>query len=122
MLRHFRTAAPDPGIVVLTGPGVSDPADGILIFHFGDQHDLPEVRSQLPVVVGTSKNAGGVLDAGREVIALSELLAAKDLDAVARREMAERTGQARTELAATIAGAFGPGQPGARWQLINATG
>jgi hypothetical protein len=120
MLRHFITVASDPGTDVVTGPGVNDPADGMLIFHFGDQHDLPEVRSQLPVVVGTSKSAGEVLDAGREVIALNELLAAKDLDAVARREIAERAGQARTELATAIAGAFGPGQPGARWQLIAA--
>jgi hypothetical protein len=120
MLRHFITAATDPGTDVLTGPGVNDPADGILAFHFGDQHDLPEVRSLLPVVVGTSKNAAAVLDAGREVIALNELLATKDLDAVARREIAERAGQARTELAAAMARAFGPGQPGARWQLINA--
>ena len=121
MLRHFITVATDPGTDVLSGPGVNDPADGILVFHFGDKHDLPEVRSLLPVVVGTSKNAGAVLDAGREVIALNELLEAKDLDAVARREIAERAGQAHTELASTIAGAFGPGQPGARWQLITAT-
>lgn len=121
MLRHFITAATGPGTDVLTGPGVNDPADGILIFHLGDQQDLPEVRSPLPVVMGTSKNAGAVLDAGREVIALNELLEAKDLDAVARREIAERAGQARAELAAAVAGAFGPSQPGARWQLITAT-
>jgi hypothetical protein len=122
MLRHFITAATDPRNDELTGPGVNEPADGILIFHFGGQHNLPEVTSVLPVVVGTSKNAGAVLDAGREVIALNELLEADDLDAVARREIAERAGQARTELAATIAEAFGPGQPGARWQLINTSG
>jgi hypothetical protein len=120
MLRHFITAATDPGTDVVAGPGINDPADGMLIFHFGDQLDLPEVRSLLPVVVGTSKSAGEVLDAGREVIALNELLAAKDLDAVARQEIAERAGQARTDLAAAIAAAFGPGQPGARWQLVNA--
>ena len=109
MLRHFITAATDPGTDILSGPAVKDPADGILIFHFGDQHDLPKVRSPLPAVVGTSKNAMAVLDAGRELIALNELLSADDLDAVARREIAERAGQARAELAATVTGAFSPG-------------
>ena len=121
MLRHFITAATDPGTDVLHGPAVKDPADGILIFHFGDQNDLPEVRSPLPAVVGTSKNAMAVLDAGRELIALNELLSADDLDVVARREIVERAGQARAELAATVIGAFSPAQPGARWKLINAT-
>jgi hypothetical protein len=119
MLRHFITTATDPETDVLTGPAVNDPADGMVIFHFGDQHDLPQVRSPLPVVAGTSKNSAAVLDAGREVIALGELLSADDLDAVARREIAERAGQARAELAAAIAGAFSPGQPAAHWQLIN---
>ncbi|MFZ0271673.1 MAG: hypothetical protein WAL34_07470, partial [Acidobacteriaceae bacterium] len=94
----------------------------ILIFHFGNQHDLPEVRSLLPAVAGTSETAADVLDAGRELIALNELLSSDDLDAVARREIAERAGQARAELAAAVAWAFSPGQPGARWQLLNANG
>jgi hypothetical protein len=119
MLRHFVTAASDRGTDVIIGPTVDDPADGILVFHFGDQHDLPEVRSVLPAVAGISKNAEAVLDAGREVMALDELLSAGDLDAVARQEITERAGHARAELAAIAAGAFSPSQPGVRWMMLN---
>jgi hypothetical protein len=120
MLRHFITTATDPGTDALTGPDVNSPADGILIFHFGDEHDLPEIKSPLPVVIGTSKNARAVLDVGRDLIALDELLSAGDLDAVARREITERAGQTRAELAAAVVAAFSPGKPWARWLLLTA--
>ena len=107
------------GTDAVTGLDVASPADGVLIFHFGDDHDLPEIRSSLPVVAGISKNARAVLDAGREVIALEELLSSDGLDAAARREITERAGQARAELAAVLAAAFSPGKPWARWLLVN---
>lgn len=117
MLRHFITTATEPGTDVPT-PDENGPADGILIFHFGD-HGLPEIRSSLPVVVGTTKNARAVLDAGREVIALEETLSAGGLDTAAVRELTERAGQARVELTAVLATAFSPGKSWTRWVLVN---
>jgi hypothetical protein len=122
MLRHFITAATDPGTGLVNGPAVDDPADGILIFHFGTKHDLPMIKSPLPAVAGITGNARAVLDAGRELLALNELLSADILDAVARREINERVGQAQTELAVAMAEAFSPTQPATRWYLLGTAG
>jgi len=122
MLRHFTTMATGPDTNTVGGPDATSPADGVLIFHFGDDHNLPEVRSSLPVVVGISKNTGTVLDAGYEVIALDELLSSDGLDATARREITERAGQARAELAAVLTAAFSPGKPWAQWKLVTQAG
>jgi hypothetical protein len=119
MLRHFTTTTTDRDTDAVTGPDVASPADGLLIFHFGDDRDLPEITSSLPVVVGICQNTRAVLDAGREVIALEELSSSDGLDAAARREITERAGQARAELAGVLAAAFSPGQPCARWLLVN---
>jgi len=120
MLRHFVTVATDPGTALVNGPAVDDPADGVLIFHFGTEDDLPAVSSPLPAVAGTTGNAVAVLEAGRELLALNELLSAGVLDAVARREVSERAGQAQAEVAAAMAEAFSPAHASTRWYLVDA--
>ncbi|XVV02478.1 ATP-binding protein [Actinosynnema sp. CA-248983] len=121
MLRHFVTAASERDSKRLDGPTVGDAADGLLLFHFGGETDVPQLDSVLPVAVGISDAAGDVLDAGRQVLALEELQQDATLDAVARREVGERLGQATAELAAVLAGAFSPTRPGTQWQLANGT-
>lgn len=121
MLRHFVTVATDPGTALVKGPAVDDPADGVLIFHFGTEDDLPAVSSPLPAVAGTTGNAAAVLEAGRELLALNELLSAGVLDAVARREVIERAGQAQAEVAAEMAEAFSSAHASTRWSLLGAT-
>jgi len=120
MLRHFITTTTDGTTEVIPGPVVDDPADGILIFHFGDENDIPAIESPLPAVAGTTSTAAAVLNVGRELLALNELLSSGSLDSVARKEVTERVGQAQATLAATMAGAFSPSQPTTRWRLLNA--
>lgn len=120
MLRHFITAASGPDSRPQQGPGVGDAADGLLLFHVGGAHDIPSIESALPVAVGVSDAAGNVLDAGRQVLALEELQQDAALDAVARREVSERLGQATAELAAVLANAFSPTRVGTQWHLMGA--
>jgi hypothetical protein len=117
MLRHFLTQATDAETNLVTGPEVGGPADGLLIFHFGTEETTPAIDSALPSVVGISHKAQDVLGAARYLHALEELTLGKDLDAVARRELAERLGQANAELAARLAEAFSPNLLAATWSL-----
>ncbi len=118
MLRHFITTASESDTGTISGPQIEDPADGLLIFHFGDERNLPAVTSPLPVAIGISARADTVLEAGRYLLALQELLEDATLDAVARREVTERLGQARAMLATELTEAFVPGRSGTRWQLL----
>lgn len=122
MLRHFITTTSDGTTEMIPGPAIDDPADGILIFHFGDEHDIPAIDSPLPAVAGTTSMAATVVNAGRELLALNELLSSGSLDSVARKEVTERAGQAQATLAAAMAAAFSPVQPGTRWCLPNKPG
>lgn len=117
-LRHFPTDVSSTDTGYVQGPEAGGAADGLLIFHFGDREDIPQINSELPVVVGISKEARRVLDIGRELIAHEELAATVgEEEWVARRELLERAGQIRVELAATITKAFKPGSEGATWFL-----
>lgn len=119
MLRHFvtRVSAASTDIV---GPTSDSGTDGLLIFHVGSHCELPMIQTPLPVAIGTSDAAGQVLDAGREVFALSELSRDDAIDSVARREVVERLSQATSTLAATLAAAFQPTREGTHWRLITA--
>ena len=119
MLRHFETRATDAETGRLTGCRLGDPADGILVFHFGDESNLPVIDSPLPGVVGVSADATSVLIAARYVHALEELSYNDDLDAVARRELTERLAQANAVLATRLAAAFAPNQFAAKWYLLH---
>ena len=83
-LRHFPTIASSADTEHILGPKIGDAADGLLIFHFGDREDIPRVDSELPVVVGITKEARQVLDLGRELIAHEELARAVSEDWVAQ--------------------------------------
>ncbi|MET8323338.1 hypothetical protein [Micromonospora sp. NPDC005189] len=118
MLRHFVTKATDAETGTIEGCQVGHPSDGMLIFHFGDDTNLPQVTSPLPAVVGVSGDAKTVLAAARYLHALEELSLSNDYDAVARRELSERIAQANAELATRLAGAFAPNGLAAKWHLL----
>jgi hypothetical protein len=116
MLRHFTTAV-TLGATDLPTVDAGGPADGTLIYHLGHRNDLPRTDSQLPVLIGVSDHRQQVLDAARSLAALEELLDDASLDVVARRETAERIGQARSELSTTMAIAYAPSTATAQWLL-----
>ncbi|AOS90771.1 hypothetical protein AN480_03705 [Mycobacterium intracellulare subsp. chimaera] len=119
MLRHFVTAVSATGDEIV-GPDIDSGTDGLLLFHVGPCSQLPVVQTKLPVAVGTSDASAAVLDAGREVYALSELSRDHAMDSVARREVVERLSQATSKLAATLADVFRPARVGTEWRLIAA--
>jgi hypothetical protein len=119
MLRHFETRATDAASPDVAGPTAADPADGLLLFHFGDTNSIPAVHTDRPVIVGVTADAKSVLSAARYLHALRELPDNVDLDAVASHEVSERTAQASAELATRVAEAFSPSQPAATWFLLD---
>lgn len=119
MLRHFVTRV-SAACTEIAPPIIDSGTDGLLLFHVGSRSDLPMVQTPLPVVIGTSDAARQVLDAGREVFALSELSRDDAIDSVARREVIERLSQATSKLAATLADVFQPTREGTQWRLITA--
>jgi hypothetical protein len=119
MLRHFQTKATDAASSTISGPSTADPADGLLVFHFGDTDSIPVIRTERPVIVGVTADAKAVLSAARYLHALRELPDNVDLDAVASHEVSERTAQAGAELATRVAEAFAPSQLAARWSLLS---
>ncbi|WP_197701740.1 ATP-binding protein [Micromonospora echinospora] len=118
MLRHFITSASDAETGTVTGCQIGEPADGMLLFHFGDESTIPTVNSPLPVAVGISGDAKTVLAAARYLHALEELSYNDDYDAVARRELTERIAQANAELATRVAAAFTPNLLAPNWHLM----
>lgn len=118
LLRHFVTAVSTTGNPSLTGPSIGDPADGLLLYHLGPPDTVPAITSGLPAVVGTTAGFREVVDAGRQLWALQELLLDPVLDSVARREVSERSLQAAAHLAQALAAAFSPGNPDTNWTLL----
>ena len=122
MLRYFSTRATDAATGPLAGPTGDDPADGLLIFHFGDEASIPPVRTTRPVIAGVTAESKSVLNAARYLHALHDLRNSLVLDAAASREVAERITQAGAELATRITEAFAPNQLHARWFLLRNDG
>ncbi|MEU9890131.1 ATP-binding protein [Sphaerisporangium sp. NPDC051011] len=118
MLRHFVTTVSTANSKDVSGPQIEDPADGLLLFHLGEASSVPSIKSSLPAAIGMTDQAEAVLEAGKELLALEELLGNRTLDAVARREVIERTGQAAAHLASTISEAFTPTRAGTTWHLM----
>ena len=120
ILRHFITNVSEPTTGSVGGPELGGAADGLALFHLGGEDDLPRVLTSLPVVVGVTKQAPAVLDAGRHLFCLETLREDDTLDAVARREVSERISQAAAELATLLAHAFSPTQADTQWLLTQA--
>lgn len=122
MLRHFQARVSDGAGGAIDTVLVPGPADGTVVFHLSGHDTVPSFDLSRPVLVGISPDAEQVVEAGREVAALDTLRDTETLDAPARTELDERLSAARSELAATLAGAFRPDRAGVVWQLHLPTG
>lgn len=121
MLRYFVTRATDADTPELVGPSDGHAEDGALLFHFGSRETIPRVRTDRPVVAGTTEHADKVLETARQLHALYELPMHVELDAVASAEVKERIAQVSAELATRVAEAFLPRQLASTWYLMPAT-
>jgi hypothetical protein len=119
MLRYFRTAISHHG-EKLDGPeAAGDSADGMMIYHLGTLDMLPVINSDLPVLVGTTKDPATILQAGITLVALEELLHDSALDHVAAREVQERIADMSQEIGSRLDGGFNPGSAQSVWHLWN---
>ncbi|UQS30287.1 ATP-binding protein [Streptomyces fradiae] len=118
MMRVFYTAVSGPEIKTVAAPDeLKEPADGLVVFHFGTDADRPNVHSPLPVLVGTTPDPDVVLSTATYLVALKELSVQQDIDHVARREVMERLVQAEAELLELLQDAFYPPSSNASWSL-----
>lgn len=106
-----RVAAPDE---------MTDPADGLVIFHLGAADKLPTVDSALPVILATTTNPDTVLSAATHLIALKELQQDSGLDHVALREVTDRVVEAEATFRELFQAAFYPPSVEATWNLWHA--
>lgn len=117
MLRYFRTAISHQG-EKLDGPeGAHDAADGMMVYHLGDLGTRPIVNSELPVLVGTTKDPAAILQAGITLVALEELLHDSTLDHVASREVEERIAAISQDIGSRLDEGFNPRSLQATWHL-----
>ncbi|WP_066942354.1 hypothetical protein [Microtetraspora fusca] len=117
MLRYFVTAVSHQ-TEKLDGPEVvQDAADGLIVYHLGGLENRPVVNSQLPVLIGTTKNPATVLQAGINLVALEELLEDDSLDHVAAREIAERATDISRRIGILLGEAFNPLSPQSTWHM-----
>ncbi|MEV5047763.1 ATP-binding protein [Streptomyces griseoincarnatus] len=118
MMRVFYTAVSGPETKTVAAPDeLREPADGLVVFHFGTDADRPNVHSPLPVLVGTTPDPDVVLATATYLVALKELSVQQDIDHVARREVMERLVQAEAELLELLQDAFYPPSSDASWSL-----
>jgi hypothetical protein len=117
MLRYFRTAISHHG-EKLDGPEAArDAADGMMIYHLGTPEMLPMINSELPILVGTTKDPAAILQSGITLVALEELLHDSTLDHVAAREVRERIADISQDIGSRLDDGFNPGSAQAQWHL-----
>jgi energy-coupling factor transporter ATP-binding protein EcfA2 len=119
MLRYFRTAISHHGEKFDGPEATSDAADGMMVYHLGTLNMLPVINSELPVLVGTTKDPEAILQAGIALVALEELLHDSTLDHVAAREVQERIADMAQEIGSRLDGGFNPGSEQSVWHLWN---
>ncbi|HVB44491.1 MAG TPA: hypothetical protein VNF47_17580 [Streptosporangiaceae bacterium] len=117
LLRHFTTVVTEPEGTLPALAAFPGPADGTLVLHLGTCHDVPTLDSALPILVGVTSDADDIRDTAADVLALDDLLAAPDLDPVARAEIRERLAAARSGLTSLLARAYDPSRPDVTWTL-----
>lgn len=113
ILRHFTAAVVSGTSRVETKSNT----DGYLLFSLDRSGGVPNIDTNLPVLVGESDSAERVTASAIDVLALRHVLAQPDLDAVARREVRERLAITQADLAATLVQAFQPISTTTGWTL-----
>jgi hypothetical protein len=117
MLRYCRTAISHHG-EKLDGPeAAQDPADGMMIYHLGAPEIRPIINSELPVLIGTTKDPAAILHAGITLVALEELLDDNTIDHVAAREVEERIALISQDISKRLDEGFNPRSPQATWHM-----
>ena len=125
MLRYFDTVFADSQAPQVQRPGVTDAADGLIVYYLDD----PDTVKQLiisddvkPVVVVTTEHYAAIADAVRELAAVQHALQRDDVraDHVARRELQERAADAQRRLTETVAAHLSPRSVGTRFRLAGA--
>jgi hypothetical protein len=99
-------------------------ADGTVVYVVSRDGNLPTVSDQTrPVVFVRSEHTDEPLAAAIELAAISQVLrdhsAHLSSDWVARRELQERSAQARAEVTAKLTSAFDPSRDGVTWACDN---
>jgi energy-coupling factor transporter ATP-binding protein EcfA2 len=117
MLRYFRTAI-SHHVEKLDGPETAhDAADGMIVYHLGTLEKRPVVASQLPVLVGITKDPASILQAGITLVSLEALLQDGPLDHVATREVEERIAAISEGIKSHLDEGFNPRSSQVTWYL-----
>lgn len=119
-LRHFQPVVHSSG-TALPPPTPGTSPDGMLVYHLEDAVPTPNAipdPPSVPLLIGSSSDAATVRAAANEALALGELVLATDLDPVARAEVRDRLGSAKTALASAFTAAFDPAGGHATWVLL----
>jgi hypothetical protein len=117
MVRFFRSAISYQAGKIDGPEAAREAADGLLVYHLGTPDTRPAVKTDLPVLVGTTQDSAAILREGITLIALQDLSVDKKLDRVARREVDERIAVISRGIRNTLNQAFSPGSTKATWQL-----
>jgi hypothetical protein len=115
--RYFTTIVTEPEGALPELAAFPGPADGTMVLHLGTRQNVPALDSVLPIIVGVTADADDIRDSAADVLALDDLLAAPDLDPVARAEIRERLAAARSSLTSLLARAYDPSRPDVTWTL-----
>lgn len=123
MLRYFTVAYSDDGARTVPALSISDPADGVVVYHLGSPESAVRLESSAdprPTVLVTSERASRVRDAAIEVAAALAVLDQQEVvdDRVARRELQDRATDARSRLSQVLADAFRPGSDGVQFEQL----
>ena len=124
MLRYFEIMFADPGTATITGLGVSDAADGLLVYFLGAPEEARKLSVQAgskPVVIATSAEWATIVEAIYELAAVLRALERSDVqaDRVARRELQDRAADARRRLLDRVTAHLHPAAPEVQFRLTD---
>ncbi len=122
MLRYFGTVLADASTKSITGPGVEDAADGLLVYFLGPSEEaiyLEIFASGKPVVIATTREYARIVEAIYELAAVLRTLDRPDVqaDRVAKRELQDRASDARRRLLERLSAHFHPAASGVQFRL-----
>jgi len=103
MLRYFDTILSDPGSKNISGPGVDDAADGLLVYFLGSPEEAARFEISAngkPIVIAATSDYAVMVEAVYEYTAVLRALERPDVqaDRVAKRELQDRISDARRRL------------------------
>jgi hypothetical protein len=124
MLRYFDTRFADPKTPTITGLGVRDAADGLLVYFLGAPQEalgLPVQAGNKPIVIATTTEWATIVEAIYELAAVIRTMERLDVqaDRVARRELQDRAADARRRLLDRLSTHFHPAALGVQFRLAD---